>query len=118
MIYTHGASQSNPGPAIIRVQLCTESGSVLQELSESIGNATDEYAEYFAVMRSLQLAGEMFSGETKKKKFKIHLSGEMTKRQLNREVVITHPGLVPLFIEIHNLRVTSFPHLSFVYLRT
>jgi hypothetical protein len=116
-IFTHGASLSDPGPAAVGVQLCNEEGTVLQELSESIGNATNEYAEYFSVLRSLQLAQEMFSGETKKIKFKIHLSGELTKKQLNREVVITHPGLVPLFVEVHNMRVTSFPHLSFAYMQ-
>ncbi len=117
VIYAHGESRGNPGPAALGVQICDEGGSVVRELSEQLGNATNEYAEYFAVIRALQLVQELFPGKTKQLKLKLHLSGETTKEQLNREVPITHPGLVPLFIEVHNLRVTHFPHLSFTYVR-
>lgn len=117
VIYAHGESRGNPGPAAVGVQICDAAGTVRRELSEQLGNATNEYAEYFAVIRALQLVQELFTGKTKQLKFKLHLSGEVTKKQLNREIPITHPGLVPLFIEVHNMRVVYFPHLTFTHVR-
>jgi ribonuclease HI len=117
VIYAHGESRGDPGPAAVGVQIFDESGTMVRELSEQIGNATNEYAEYFSVIRSLQLVQEIFPKETTQMNIKLHISGELTKKQLNREVPITHPGLVSLFIEVHNLRVVSFPRLTFTHVR-
>ena len=112
-IFTHGESRGNPGPAAVGVQIMDEKRKVLEEVSESIGNAPDDYAEYFAVIRGLQVAKDHFNKQTKEIDFELCLSSEVVKKQLNNEETITHPGLVPHFIEIHNMRVESFPNLTF-----
>lgn len=114
-IFTYGVSQGNPGPAAVGVQILDKKGKVLEEVFESIGNASDNYAEYFAVIRGLQVAKEHFDTQTQKIDFELCLSGETTKKQLNNEDTITHPGLVPHFIEVHNMRIESFPHLTLSY---
>ncbi len=43
----------------------------------------------------------------------MRLENEVVKKQLNAEYQIEEPGLVPLFIAIHNLRVANFANLSF-----
>ena len=50
--------------------------------------------------------------------FEIRLDSELVKKQLNSEYQIKEPGLVPMFIEIHNMRVESFPHINFVLVPT
>lgn len=116
-IYTDGGSRGNPGPAAIGAQIIDAKGTVVREVSETIGNATNNFAEYHAVMRGLQTAKEIFGKSTKEMEVEVRLDSELVKKQLNAEYQIKEPGLVPHFIEIHNLRVSSFPKLTFTHVR-
>lgn len=116
-IYTDGGSRGNPGPAAVGVYIVDAAGAVLAEVREKIGNATNNYAEYFAVVRALQTAKDVFGKKTKDIEFENKLDSELVKKQLSGEYQIKDPGLVPLFIEIHNMRVASFPHLTFTHVR-
>ncbi len=55
-LYTDGASFGNPGASGIGVILTDESGKTLVELSEPIGIATNNEAEYRALLRGLEEA--------------------------------------------------------------
>ncbi|HEY0964699.1 MAG TPA: ribonuclease HI family protein [Candidatus Paceibacterota bacterium] len=116
-IFTDGGARGNPGPAAIGVQMLDAQGNVLKEVSEAIGNATNNFAEYQAVMRGLETAKQHFGSKTKDMQFEIKLDSELVKKQLNGEYQIKEPGLVPHFIAIHNLRVSSFPNLTFTHVR-
>ena len=116
-IFTDGGSRGNPGPAAIGVHVVDEKGQVLTEVSESIGNATNNYAEYFAVVRALQTLKELFGKKTREMQFELKLDSELVKKQLNGEYQIKDVGLVGHFIEIHNLRVAYFPHLKLTHVR-
>ncbi|MCA9354783.1 MAG: reverse transcriptase-like protein [Candidatus Kaiserbacteria bacterium] len=115
-IFTRGLSKGNPGPAAIAAHITDETGAVMYELSEAIGNATDTYAEYFAVIKALQAAQELFPDQSDII-VELRLTDQSVKMQLNNEEVITNPGLVPFFIEIHNLRVAHFPRLIITHVR-
>jgi ribonuclease HI len=57
-----GASRGNPGPAGIGVQITTGDGSVLAEIARGIGEATNNVAEYTAVIAGLERAQELGAG--------------------------------------------------------
>lgn len=114
-IYTDGGSRGNPGPAAIGVYMIDEANKIVKEVAEKIGNATNNFAEYQAVMRGLQVAKQQFGKKTKDIQFELKLDSELVKKQLNGEYQIKELGLVPHFIEIHNLRVASFPHLKLTH---
>jgi len=116
-IYTDGGSRGNPGPAAVGVYMVDAKQVVIAEVSEKIGNATNNYAEYFAVVRALQTAKDLFGKKTKDMEFENKLDSELVKKQLSGEYQIKDPGLVPLFVEIHNMRVASFPHITFTHVR-
>jgi hypothetical protein len=116
-LYVQGVVQTDPGPATVVVLMEDSDGTVLEKMTESIGNAFGEYAEYHAVMRALLLAVEKFGTSTRERQFDVRLRNEMVKRQLRGEETVTHPGLVPLFMQIHNLQVEHFPNLTFTYVR-
>lgn len=116
-IFTDSAVRGNPGPAAVGVQVTDARGAVVREITEAIGNATSGYAGYYAAMRGLQEAKEVFGKSTKSLQVELHITNELVKRQLNAEHPIKEPGLVPYFIEIHNLKVTAFPKLSVVLAR-
>ena len=67
-------------------------------------------------LRGLQIAKELFGKKTNEIQFEIKLDSELVKKQLNSEYQINEPGLVPHFIEIHNMRVASFPNLTFTHI--
>ena len=115
-IFTDGGSRGNPGPAAIGVHVVNADGKMLMQVAETIGNATNNYAEYWAVVRALQAAKEHFGKRTDDIQFVLKLDSELVKKQLNNEYQIKEPGLVPLFIEIHNMRGASFPNLIFIHL--
>jgi ribonuclease HI len=115
-IFTDGGSRGNPGPAAVGAQIVDAKGTVVREVSEAIGNATNNFAEYYAVMRGLQVAKEVFGKSTKDMQVEVKLDSELVKKQLNNEYQINEPGLVPYFIEIHNMRVASFPHIVFTHI--
>jgi ribonuclease HI len=115
ILYTDGGARGNPGPAGIGVQIKSSDGKVLKEISEHIGNSTNNFAEYNAVMTALHTLKKMYGKATKEMEFEVRLDSELIKKQLSGEYQIKETGLVPFFIEIHNLRVASFPHLTFTH---
>jgi len=115
-IYTEGSSRGNPGPAAIGVYITDAKDNMIQEAAETIGNATNDFAEYQAVLRGLQTVEEMYGKKTKEMEFELRLSSELVKKQLNNEYQIKDAGLVPYFIEIHNLRVSTIPHVILTHI--
>ncbi len=113
--YTDGGSRGNPGPAGIGVYIIDSEEKVLREVKQTIGNATNNYAEYYAVVIALQTLKQVIGKNTKETAVELRMDSELVKKQLNGEYQIKEPGLVPLFIEIHNMRVSSFPNLTFTH---
>ena len=113
--YTDGGSRGNPGPAAIGIQIQDEAGLVQKEVKEFLGNATNNFAEYQAVATALETLKKLYGKQTKEMQFELRMDSELVKKQLNYEYQIKDPGLVPLFIAIHNLRVSGFPHLTLTH---
>jgi ribonuclease HI len=51
-----GGARGNPGPAAIGVVLRDEGGQVVESVGETIGSATNNVAEYRALLRGIELA--------------------------------------------------------------
>ena len=91
-IAVDGASKGNPGPAGIGVVISDESGKALKELSEYIGEATNNFAEYTALIRGLSEALEMgFSHAA------VNTDSELLARQLRGEYRVKSENIAPLF---------------------
>jgi acyl-CoA synthetase (NDP forming)/ribonuclease HI len=56
VIYFDGASRGNPGPAAIGVVISTPEGETVIEIGDQIGETTNNYAEYTALIRALEEA--------------------------------------------------------------
>lgn len=115
--YTDGGARGNPGPAAAGVYITNGAGDKIKEVKESLGNGTNNFAEYYGVMLALETLKQLYGKKTKEMAFEIRLDSELVKKQLNAEYQIKEPGLVPMFIQIHNLRVSSFPNLTFTHVR-
>jgi ribonuclease HI len=86
-----GGSRGNPGPAGIGVVLRDESGTILQEVREKIGEATNNVAEYRALLLGLELARKLGATEVE-----VINDSELVAKQINGEYKVKHPDMKPL----------------------
>ena len=114
--YIGGQSVGNPGRAAIGAYITDESGNMMQEVAETIGSSTDTFAEYQAILTGLQTLAALVGEASKTTTVELRLVSELVRKQLNAELPIKEPGLVPLFIEIHNMRVESFPLITLTHI--
>jgi ribonuclease HI len=111
--FAAGRAHGNPGPAALGIYITEANGTLIQEVAQAIGNARSDFAAYYSVMVALETLKQIYGEATNEMYFELRLDNEFVKKQLDSESEIKEPGLVPMFIEIHNRRVTSFPHLTF-----
>lgn len=110
IIYTDGGARGNPGPAGLGVVIYNEAREKVAELSRFLGVATNNQAEYRAVIDALIKAEELKAAE-----LDFYLDSELVVKQLNREYKVKNKDLAPLFLMIHNLslpfRKISYTHI-------
>jgi len=117
IIYTDGGSRGNPGPSAIGVILTNEKGTVIKEYSEKIGRATNNEAEYEAVIFGLQKAKLLFGKKrVKTMNIEVRMDSEFVAKQLNGEYKILDRKIEQLFLKAWNLKVelgkVKFVHIS------
>jgi ribonuclease HI len=113
--HTDGGARGNPGPSGIGVVIDAPNGE-RTELSKYLGNGTNNFAEYAAVVLALQELKKKLGTRSTNVAIEIRLDSELVKKQLSGEYQIKEASLVPQFIEIHNLRVSAFPHITFIHI--
>lgn len=123
VIYTDGGAVGNPGPAAIGVvirispELSTNKNEYNEKrYSEYIGQATNNQAEYQALIFGLKKVKSLF-GKKKAKNLEVecYLDSELLTKQLQGKYKILEKELKPLFIEVWNLK-TDFQNVSFNYI--
>lgn len=92
ILQVDGGARGNPGPAAIGVVVCGADGDVLDELAERIGPATNNVAEYRALLRGLERAAELGASEVE-----IIGDSELVAKQLSGAYKVKHPGIKPLY---------------------
>jgi ribonuclease HI len=94
VVNVDGGSRGNPGPAAIGVVVATPDGAVLDEVAEAIGVATNNVAEYLALLRGLERARDLGASEVE-----IVNDSELIARQLRGAYKVKHPAMKPLYLE-------------------
>jgi ribonuclease HI len=98
IIHIDGAARGNPGPAAYAVVI-ERPGHATIEDAATIGTATNNVAEYTALVRALQLASELGIQNAK-----IFSDSELLVKQMNGEYRVKHPDLLPLYQEALHLK--------------
>lgn len=113
IIYTDGGSRGNPGPSATGVVFCNEKGENFKQYSEVLGEATNNEAEYQAVIFALEKFKALFGKKlAKSTDIDIKSDSELLVKQLNGEYKIMEPDLQPLFLKIWNLKL-DFKKIKF-----
>lgn len=92
VLHVDGGARGNPGPAAIGVVISRPDGEVIDEFAERIGPATNNVAEYRAVLRALERAAELGATE-----LEIIGDSELVARQLSGVYKVKHPAMRPLY---------------------
>ena len=97
-LYTDGGARGNPGPAAAAYVLETEDGTVLEARGETIGVATNNVAEYRALVAGLEKALERGVDEVD-----VVSDSELVVKQMNGEYRVKNAALVELSLEAARL---------------
>ena len=109
-LFTDGGARGNPGPAAIGGVLYQDE-KVLDSFSEYIGKATNNQAEYKAVLVGIELAIK-----NKLTELECFLDSELVVKQLNKEYKVKDAELAKIFVKIWNL-VQEFKKVTFAHVR-
>ena len=94
VIHVDGGSRGNPGPAAIAAVLSTPEGEVVTDAKEAIGVASNNVAEYKALLLGLETARQMGATEVE-----VVNDSELVQKQINGQYKVKHPDMKPLYAE-------------------
>ena len=94
VVHVDGGARGNPGPAATAAVATTPGGEELAERSAYVGEATNNVAEYRALLLGLELARELGATEVE-----VVNDSELVARQIGGEYKVKHAGLRPLYME-------------------
>ena len=99
LIHTDGAARGNPGPAgagaILRD---ADSGAVMAEIAEGLGRATNNVAEWTAVLLALEEARRLGADRVD-----LRMDSELVARQITGIYRVKHPDLKPIHAAVMDL---------------
>ena len=93
-LYTDGGARGNPGPAASAYVLEAEDGSVIDSSGEAIGVATNNVAEYHALIAGLTAAAE--AGVSN---LEVVSDSELMVKQMRGDYRVKNPALMQLSLE-------------------
>lgn len=113
-LYADGGARGNPGPAGAGSVVFDDYGKRVVEVSDYLGVATNNIAEYEAVLRGLGKLRDAYpEGYFAHADVLIRMDSQLVIRQLKGEYKVKHPNIVPRYLETKNLIARSFPNVSF-----
>jgi ribonuclease HI len=86
-----GGARGNPGPAAIGVVVRNDDGAVVEQVGETIGTATNNVAEYRALLRGLELAAAHGADEVE-----VIGDSELVVRQIEGRYKVKHADMKEL----------------------
>src|SRR5437763_15649005 len=94
VVHVDGGARGNPGPAAVAAVATGRDGSVLGERSAYIGEATNNVAEYRAVLLGLELGRSLGA-----RSVEVVTDSALVARQIGGQYKAKHAGLRPLILE-------------------
>jgi ribonuclease HI len=94
VVHVDGGARGNPGPAAVGVVVSAPGGAVLEEFAERIGVASNNVAEYTALLRGVERAAALGAREAE-----FVNDSELVAKQINGLYKVKHPAMKPLYDE-------------------
>lgn len=116
LIFTDGGARGNPGPAGIGAVVQGEDGEVFKEISEYIGEATNNVAEYEALIAALRATRDLFREKLHSVSVEVRMDSELIVRQMNGIYKVKEPSLKERFGTVAQMRQDDFGNLIFTHI--
>ena len=101
-VFTDGASKGNPGNAGIGVIIYDENDFIIDSCREYLGTATNNQAEYKALIKSADLIKSIVTeGEKVVDRIKFYSDSELMVNQINFDYQVKEPELALLNNKFH-----------------
>jgi ribonuclease HI len=94
VVHVDGGARGNPGPAAAASVVSSPDGAVLDEASELLGVATNNVAEYRALLLGLARARALGATEVE-----VVNDSELVAKQLQGAYKVKHPAMRPLHMD-------------------
>jgi ribonuclease HI len=102
VVNTDGASKGNPGPSSYGFVLKARGGAILHQEGEKIGIATNNVAEYTAVIKALEYIVKRYFRKAPHKA-EVLADSRLLVEQLSGRFKIKSPNLLPLVDKVRSL---------------
>lgn len=113
-LYADGGARGNPGPAGAGAVVFDNLGKRVVEVSDYLGVATNNIAEYEAVIRGLKKLAETYAPDVlTTAPLTIRMDSKLVIEQLKGAYKVKHPNLVPRYLEVKNILARSFNTVAF-----
>ena len=99
VICTDGTAEPNPGPAAIGATIKDEQGRLITSISQPIGRATNNQAEYRAVIAALEHAIRLGTNQVD-----MRSDSELVVKQINGQYRVKNATLKPLYQQVKQLQ--------------
>ena len=109
-INTDGSSLSNPGPAGIGIVVYNDQDDIIEKISKYIGKATNNVAEYKALIEALNFAKDFGADEVR-----IKSDSELVVKQINGNYMVRDKKLKILLKEALKL-IEKIPTFSIIHI--
>jgi ribonuclease HI len=106
VIHVDGGARGNPGPAAIGVVVSDPEGMHVEDVAETIGVATNNVAEYRALLKGLERASALGATE-----LEVINDSELVAKQLSGAYKVKHPAMRPLYEQARSA-IGSFEKFS------
>jgi ribonuclease HI len=117
IIYTDGGSRGNPGIAGAGAYITSKDGTHIKSVSKSLGETTNNEAEYRAVILGLaSIKNKLGKDSVKELPIEVRMDSELVCKQLNGQYQVKEERLYQYFIQIHNMRVSEMKNVSFTHI--
>jgi ribonuclease HI len=96
VIYTDGGARGNPGPAACGVLIFSAANQLLAQSGQFIGRATNNEAEYRAVLHALEILPAIMAPAGGPVSLEFRLDSLLVVQQLSGVFKLKNPRLLPL----------------------
>jgi len=115
-LYADGGARGNPGPAGAGAVVFDESGKRVVEVADFLGIATNNVAEYEAVLRGLAALKDAYPEDYfRHAAVTVKMDSKLVIEQMKGAYRVKHPNLIPRHMEIKNLIARHFSKVEFVH---
>ncbi len=114
-LFADGGSRGNPGPAGSGAIIRDESGATVVTVSEFLGTATNNVAEYTAVLRGLEALRDVLGKAASEAEVSVFMDSMLVVKQMSGEWKLKNEGLKPLAARVaevsRGFRSVTYAHV-------